>query len=189
MSPRAYRNAGRAPYSPIEKEACNSRWHPKSVLRILRDETYTGVLVQGKTRRPNWRNRINVPVPYDEWLRSVDAHEAIIERGVFEEVQSLLDAVAQCSQSHVPLYVQLYCGDCGARMTRTKVTTAGKSYVYYMCARHRKDTRACSTHTIREEVAINMVGLLAQRSDSSTYDTSNPLSLAVDKSGCIRMLE
>lgn len=66
------------------------RWHAKTVLRILRDETYTGVLVQGKTTRLNWRLRRPLPVPFESWHRTAAAHEPIIETSLYEQVQELL---------------------------------------------------------------------------------------------------
>lgn len=65
-------------------------WHAKTVLRILRNEEYTGTLVQGKTRRPNWRMHIEAPVPPELWQRSTDTHEAIVSKEMFHKVEQLL---------------------------------------------------------------------------------------------------
>ena len=66
-------------------------WHAKTVLRILRDESYTGTVVQGKTQRPNWRLRANMPVPRSKWCRTHNAHAPIVDKDLFERVARLLE--------------------------------------------------------------------------------------------------
>lgn len=87
--PSQHRNCSGQAYSTCFAGE-NPQWHAKTVLRILRDETYTGTLVQGKTRRPNWRLRTALPVPQEDWHRTPNAHEAIVDSTSFAQVQDLI---------------------------------------------------------------------------------------------------
>ena len=65
-------------------------WSPRSVTRILTNEIYTGALIQGKTSTPNYKVKKIVAKDEAEWIRVEDAHEAIIDRRTFDDVQRIL---------------------------------------------------------------------------------------------------
>ncbi|MBQ9042803.1 MAG: recombinase family protein [Eggerthellaceae bacterium] len=88
--PTLYRQAHGSSYQNCFCGEESVRWHAKTVLRILRNEVYTGALAQGKTRRPNWRLHMGMPVPRDQWQRTERAHEAVVSRDDFEAVAQLL---------------------------------------------------------------------------------------------------
>ena len=87
--PSQYRQASGQAYA-TSFAGDNPRWHAKTVLRILRDETYIGTLVQGKTHRPSWRIRTDLPVPREAWTRTPYAHETIVDAQTFEQVRRLV---------------------------------------------------------------------------------------------------
>jgi DNA invertase Pin-like site-specific DNA recombinase len=63
-------------------------WDISKITRVLSNETYTGTLIYNKTwNRLKEKQRKN---PIDEWVRCVDAFEAIIGRGLFEQAQERL---------------------------------------------------------------------------------------------------
>lgn len=113
-----------------------AKWSAVTVIRILRDETYTGVLVQGKQTTYNYKLKYPVQKPADEWSRSENAHEAIISRQDFDLVQKLaqLDTRAAPSGDSVYLFSGLLvCDCCGGRMTHKVNTYKERKYVYYRC--------------------------------------------------------
>ena len=69
------------------------QWHAQTVLRILRDETYTGLLAQGKTRKTSWRMKQSISVPPEQWARTPDAHEPLVSEVDFAAVQEKLGGV------------------------------------------------------------------------------------------------
>lgn len=66
------------------------QWHAQTVLRILRDDVYTGLLVQGKTRKASWRAKQYMSVPPEQWARTPDAHEPLVSKAGFAAVQEKL---------------------------------------------------------------------------------------------------
>lgn len=56
----------------------NPKWIPRSVERILRNELYTGVMVQGKNQKINYKVKKSQKLEPEEWIRVKDTHDAIM---------------------------------------------------------------------------------------------------------------
>lgn len=142
LSPLAYKKNNGLPYAKggyADKDGC--KWSATAVLRILSDETYTGVLVQGKRGTPHYKLKVMELRPSSEWVRVSDAHEGIIDRQDFDLVQRIrhLDTRAAPDKSTVYLFSGiLVCSCCGARMVRKTVRAKGKEYHYYYCPTGKK---------------------------------------------------
>lgn len=117
------------------------------------DESYIGTLVQGKSERVNYKVKKSVVKPADEWVRVLNAHEAIVARDLFDVVQQLLKTDCRSSSgkdmSHLYSGI-LYCGDCGEPMTRRVNRYKGNARVYFICSNYNKN-RKCSRHSILED--------------------------------------
>lgn len=137
----------------------HSCWNAASVLRILKNEVYTGMLVQGKNTTPSYKVKRRIVKPRAEWDIVSGTHEAIISPNDFELVQNVLarDTRTNPGNGMVELFSGIvYCGECGASMIRKTVPSKKKKYVYYVCAAH-KNEKKCSAHSIRDSVLENMV--------------------------------
>jgi len=137
LSPLAYKKNQGLPYAQkgfADRENC--KWSATAILRILRDETYTGTLAQGKQTSPHFKIKEMEALPATDWIRVHDAHDAIVERHDFDLVQRIwhLDTRISPKEKHVYLFSgMLICGCCGSRMTRKVNRVSGKEYVYYYC--------------------------------------------------------
>lgn len=128
-------------------------WNPVSVTRVLKNELYTCVLIQGKQTTPNYKVKTRVMKPESQWARIEDSHEAVISRQDFDLVQELLRLDTRCtpgSDRVYPLAGVLVCGDCMEGMVRRTVPANGKQYVYYVCSANKKNKQECSSHRISE---------------------------------------
>lgn len=113
-----------------------------TVIRILQDETYTGTLIQGRQTTHNYKLKNQIKKLPEEWVRTENAHEAIISRQDFDLVQKLaqLDTRAAADKDSVYLFSGiLVCGCCGGRMTRKTNSYKGRKYVYYRCPAGKKN--------------------------------------------------
>lgn len=152
-----------SPYEYFRSQGCirssnfckgeNTRWDARTIIRILSNEMYTGTLVQGKTRKPDFRRKAVMAVDESDWERKIGAHEAIVDQKTFDLVQKLstrdmrLAPGARCS---LPLSGYVFCADCGATMARHASRYAGGKKHYYSCETHRKGRTDCSMHKIWE---------------------------------------
>ena len=136
-----------------------AKWSAVTVIRILQDETYTGTLVQGRQTTHNYKLKNQIKKLPEEWVRTENAHEAIISRQDFDLVQKLaqLDTRAAAGKDSVYLFSGiLVCGCCGGRMTRKVNTYKGRKYVYYRCPTGK--AHGCSHPAmIREDVLVQCV--------------------------------
>jgi len=147
-----------------------AKWQAKAVSRILANETYTGVLEQGKRVTPNYKVRKRIDVPKEKWVRVESAHEPIIERAMFDTVQELLKQDTRTSsknESVRPLSGIIFCADCMAAMVHKTNTKNGKRYGYYVCSAHRANKDVCTTHMISTE-ACEISVLVALQTHTAT---------------------
>lgn len=134
-------------------------WSPVSVTRILTNEIYTGVLVQGKSGTPNYKVKKVMPKDEEEWIRVEDSHPAIVTKRNFDTVQRIMQRdirIAPAEETVYPFSVYLKCADCGQNMVRKHYTAGDKEYTYFICST-RKTKKGCSTHSIDEETLMASV--------------------------------
>lgn len=154
-SPAEYKKLSGSNYKTSFQTSSKAVWSHVSVRRILKNEIYLGVMIQGKRTTPNYKTKTVVTKAESEWLRVEGTHDAIISVRDFELVQELLrdDTHCRAGDVTVPVYAgRIYCGDCGATAVRKTVSYAGKRYVYYVCNANKHDKTVCSRHSIREDI-------------------------------------
>ena len=159
-SPAEYKKLSGSNYKTSFQTSSKAIWSHVSVRRILKNEIYLGVMIQGKRTTPNYKTKTVVTKAESEWLRVEGTHEAIISVRDFELVQELLRDDTHCRTGDVtvPVYAgRIYCGDCGAAAVRKTVSYAGKRYVYYVCNANKHDKTVCSRHSIREDVLDRVI--------------------------------
>lgn len=167
LSPMEYKRSIGVHFETSFKVNTKALWSAKAVSRILTNEVYTGVLVQGKQTTPNHKVKVRQAVEEKDWIRVENAHAPLIDPCLFEIVQTLLERDTRTSpkaDSVFPLSGLLYCGDCGQPMVRKTTTYSLKGagdfqpqkYSYFVCQGQSKD-KACSWHRIREKELLDAV--------------------------------
>lgn len=160
LSPMEYKKAQGSKYKSHFKTTSKALWSHVAVRRILQNEVYTGVLVQGKRTTPNHKTKKFVYKNESEWARVEGTHEAIIPRPQFDLVQQILkeDTRASAEESTVHPYCgRIFCGDCGSPLVRKTVNSGGRQYVYYVCSANKANREVCSKHSIREDALTNAI--------------------------------
>jgi site-specific DNA recombinase len=140
-------------------------WHPNMVTRILKNEVYTGMTVQGKNRKINYKVKKLQPVEEAEWIRVPGTHEAIVSRDIFDSVQNLLLLETRIApeKTQVDVFSGLVrCGDCGQNMVRRCVRKKNKKYYYYHCSTY-KNGMGCTSHLISAEKLYDVVLMQTQK--------------------------
>ena len=64
-------------------------WTPVAIRRILSNEIYTGVLIQGKDRKTSYKLPDRKKLPREEWIRAEGAVEPLVSREIFDKVQKM----------------------------------------------------------------------------------------------------
>lgn len=126
--PAIYKKTKEVYFSSYDKEY--KGWDKSAVERILKSDTYSGTLVQGKTSitAKDGRNRIHKSE--EEWVVTKDAHEPLIDMELYHKATEIQANIKRRTASHnhptkgYPIEENifdsvLYCGVCGRKMTRS----------------------------------------------------------------------
>lgn len=151
----------------------------KQVQDILKNEIYTGTIVYGKTRynyvEDEDKNKKIQQVVYlneEDWVRTENAHPAIINKETFLKAKQLLNEKKDSfnfdkkfNAAKHPLTGILRCGKCNAPMICQKRTNKKKDgtkleYRYYVCSHaHSRGRNVCNQCNVRaddlEELVFN----------------------------------
>ena len=159
LSPMEYKRSLGMKFTTSFKTNTKALWSAGTVIRILKNPIYTGILVQGKETTPSYKVHKRITKDESEWIVIEDSHEAIITKIDFNSVQKILklDTRRSPDDEAVQLFSgMVFCGDCGASMVRKTVPAGGKKYVYYVCSAHKQD-KSCSPHRMRDTVLEGIV--------------------------------
>ena len=159
LSPMEYKRSLGMKYTTSFKTSAKAAWSAGTVIRILKNPIYTGVLIQGKETTPSYKVHKRIAKDKSEWTVIEDSHEAIISGIDFDSVQKVLkcDTRRSPDDKAVGLFSgMLFCGDCGASMVRKTVPAGEKKYVYYVCSAHKQD-KSCSPHRMRDAALEEIV--------------------------------
>lgn len=141
------KNAGEKYRSGFKTKA-NGTWSTNSITHILKNEIYTGVLLQGRTTTPNYKIKKRIYKNEEDWIRIENSHEPIITRETFHMVQNLLKLDTRVSPAEEGLYLFsgiVKCGWCGSNMTRKTVPSDKKKYEYLVCVEN-KNHKSCKNN-------------------------------------------
>lgn len=181
LTPMEYKRSCGFNYNSGFRSGNEPKWGASSVLRILKNELYVGTMVQGKSRKINYKVKVSREIEPENWIKVEGTHEPIITREMFDCVQNLMKLDTRTSPEKESIYVfsgLLRCGDCGQNMVRRSVRKNGKQYFYYHCSTF-KSGEGCSSHNI-SDVTLQKVVLNAIR---------NQIALIVKADAIIAQIE
>lgn len=150
LSPSAYKTKSGSKYTNCNADSSNSKglWTQSTIATILRNEMYTGTLVQGKSHHISYKNKKRKKVDKSDWVRIPDTHEAIIDKEMWESVQERLNSrtrSSRVSQELSPLSGKVRCAVCGRPMKRNVYYNKTRTIQYYglQCATYKTGAMNC----------------------------------------------
>lgn len=126
-------------------------WTANTILKMLRNDFYTGVLTLGKTKRRTINGK-KVAQKDEDLVRFEDAHEAIIDKQTFKLAQEIMSERTHSNYrgSHKGPTVfsgKLFCADCGTRLTSSSSAITQR----YVCRRYNLlGTQYCTSHSTND---------------------------------------
>lgn len=187
LSPYEYKQMSGLSYKNPFKVNKIAKWSAGTIERILKNEMYTGVMIQGKSGRINYKLKKLIDKPKDQWIRVEDTHDAIISKEKFKLVGEISKLDTRRSEGNDVVYPfsgVLYCDCCKNTMVRKIVRSKGKEYVYYICSTYKADKNKCTNHRISDKamkktilaVIKNQIGLIVKLDGLLNYIETMPLS-------------
>ena len=137
-------------------------WQTMAVLKILKDETYTGKTMNHKREKPDVNSTRTAAVPREQWIVVPNTHEAIIDEDLFEQAQSAIRKISKRKEYKVDhtriLSRQVKCGICKKNLQRSHTKVP-----YYICKSNYFDENSLCYHGRTKEPMILEVLLEAIR--------------------------
>lgn len=153
-SPAAYRESKTGVEKTSKQAADNSRsrWSKTAVLRILKNEMYTGTLIQGKKRKISYKSRKCAAAPPGEWYRTERAHPPIVSKTVYERAQARFGPCrSRQPVKRACLEELIFCGRCRRKLS---LVSSG-NHRYFRCCTHyhakTPEEKACPGVFIRQD--------------------------------------
>lgn len=132
-------------------------WTNTTIRRMLVNEVYIGVLVQGKQRTKSFKCKQRISIDENDWITVENSHEPIIDLETWNKVQSMISVrkrVTQNGETH--LFSGLVkCADCGRFMSLGK---HHRGFEYFVCGTYKNyGPGHCTRHGIHFENLYNLV--------------------------------
>ncbi|MDR1364057.1 MAG: recombinase family protein [Oscillospiraceae bacterium] len=134
-------------------------WNPETIRKILRNQSYTGDIVNFKTYRKSLKLRKLFENPKENWEIHKNIHEAIIERSVWEDVQKTIGIKQRKPKStEKNMFVGfLKCADCGANINYVIQTKSPQNH-HFSCGNFRRKNGLCDkSHHVRIDELTGLV--------------------------------
>lgn len=158
-SPSAHKQACGINFSTPFQVKETSLWASSTISRMLKNPIFMGTLVQGKTCTPNHKVKSRITKPETDWAVVENNHEPIINKEIFEVVQTLLSRDARKNPEQLvqfPLSGAVFCGDCHNSMTRKNNGSKFSPKYIFVCNKY-KQGKGCSRHGIAVETVEKAV--------------------------------
>lgn len=176
LSPSAYKQQTGSNYVNCNADDSHSKglWTQSTVAKILRNEMYTGTLVQGKSHHVSYKNKKRKKVAKTDWVRVPHTHEAIIDPETWTRTQERLNSHTRASHSTSyelsPLAGKVRCAVCGRPMKRNVYYNKAKTIQYYglQCATYKTGAMNCpnvksiSGKKLEEKILDELNTIIAQ---------------------------
>ncbi len=123
------------------KQKNSTLWKYSTIADMLENEMYCGNMVQGKYGSVSYKTKQNKPRPKSEWYIVEGTHEPIIDRALWNRVQTLLSQKAKpFAVGTIGLFARkARCANCGYAMRSSK--NHGKHYL--KCSNRHVAKDAC----------------------------------------------
>ena len=137
-------------------------WSGERISEMLRNETYIGNMVQGRTVKISYKSKKTRKQSRENWVVVDGTHEPLIDRETFRKVGLLLDSRKHTRSRTYDFLLKglIFCHECGYPMAVVnRKNAAGEDVLYFVCRTYQRFTKAgiCSSHTIREKTVTDAV--------------------------------
>ncbi len=137
-------------------------WSSERISDMLQNETYIGSMVQGRTRKINYKSKKCIKQDRRDWVVVEGTHEPIIDRETFHKVRALVDSRKHTRSRTYDFLLKglIFCHECGYPLAvLNRKNAAGEDRLYFVCRTYQRFTKAgvCTSHTIKEETVTRAV--------------------------------
>ena len=112
-------------------------WKTEMIRKILQDEVYIGTLVQGKVEGKSYKDKTQIKIPKEKWIRVPHCHNAIVDKETWELVQSRFEnrgRYKSTKKGEIQMFSRkVYCQCCGKVFQKNIATLKSGKQAYLVC--------------------------------------------------------
>lgn len=134
----------------------SAHWSDTRIREILLNEVYIGNMVQGRMKKINYKSKINIRLPKEQWKIVENTHSPIVDKETFYKVREMID---KRKQTRVKTYDYLlkgfvYCHECSKKFGCSSRELAKGKVFYFRCNTYTANARLglCTSHNIRMDI-------------------------------------
>lgn len=145
-------------------------WSAATLKSMLTNQVYIGNMTQGRRKSNLYDGVPDKKVEKEKWIVVEGTHEPIIEKELFDKVQTLLDEIHNKYFNNLGKYDKMsnknnifkkkvVCGDCGTKLTRYKNAKPNEKKIYYtfICPHRASFLDQCNFLSIPESTLKEIV--------------------------------
>ena len=156
-TPAAYAGLHRS-----KKGAYSGQWSSERISEMLKNETYIGHMVQGRSVKISYKSRKCHAQPPENWVVVKHTHAALIDEEAFLKVQLLIASRRHTRSRTYDFLLKglVFCHECGCPMAVVnRPNAAGEDRLFFVCRTYQRFTRAgvCTCHSIKEQTVTEAV--------------------------------
>ena len=159
----------------------SEKWQTRTAAMILRNQTYTGDLVQGKSKTIDHKQ---MPASPEDYIIVRNTHPALVSREVFDAVQAYRRQVSGKYTNQTPIpYTpnifqgRIFCGHCGKSLHRQRSRRSQGEYTYlFHCLTNTRVAKgACEGVYITEKELADSLTVIVEKELDTVVGHSIPM--------------
>ena len=155
LSPAAYAGLTLSCHGPY-----SGQWSSERITAMLKNETYIGNMVQGRTARISYKTKKCLQP--QQWVVVEHTHEPLIDPETFRKVQLMVNSRRNTRSRTYDFLLKglIFCHECGYPLAvMNRRNAAGEDRLFFVCRTYQRFTKAgvCSCHSIKEQTVTEAV--------------------------------
>jgi len=137
-------------------------WSSERISDMLQNETYIGSMVQGRSRKINYKSKKCIKQDQRDWIVVAGTHEPIVDCETFAKVRTLMESRKRTRSRTYDFLLKglIFCHECGHPLAViNRKTASGEDRLIFVCRTYQRFTKAgvCTSHTIKEQTVTRAV--------------------------------
>lgn len=136
-------------------------WSNVRIREMLLNEVYIGNMVQGRMKKINYKSKINIRLPKEQWKVVENTHEPIIDKETFYQAREMIDKRKQTRVKTHDYVLKgfVHCHECGKKVGCSPRELAEGKVYYFRCSTYTENARLglCTSHNIRMDAVEKVV--------------------------------
>jgi len=130
-------------------------WSSERVTETLKNEIYIGNMVQGRTRKINYKTKKCIRQAPEKWIIVENTHEPLIDKETFGRVRMMIESRRYTRSRTYDFLLKglIFCHECGHPLAViNRKNSRGEDVLYFVCRTYQRFTKAgvCTSHAIQE---------------------------------------